>query len=52
VGGVGPADFEAWAAAGVSGFGIGSALYKPGLSAADVADRAGALVSAYDAAFP
>jgi 2-dehydro-3-deoxyphosphogalactonate aldolase len=52
VGGVGPADFEAWAAAGVSGFGIGSALYKPGLSAGDVADRAGALVSAYDAAFP
>jgi 2-dehydro-3-deoxyphosphogalactonate aldolase len=52
VGGVGPADFEAWAAAGVSGFGIGSALYKPGLSAGNVADRAGALVSAYDAAFP
>jgi 2-dehydro-3-deoxyphosphogalactonate aldolase len=52
VGGVGPADFEAWAAAGVSGFGIGSALYKPGLPVGEVATRAAALVAAYDAAFP
>lgn len=52
VGGVGPADFEAWAAAGVAGFGIGSALYKPGLSAGEVAARATDMVAAYDAAYP
>ena len=48
VGGVGPENFAEYLAAGASGFGIGSALYKPGMSATDVADRAAALVSAWD----
>jgi 2-dehydro-3-deoxyphosphogalactonate aldolase len=36
VGGITPANMGAYRAAGASGFGIGSALYKPGLPAADV----------------
>lgn len=49
VGGVGPADFADWFGAGVTGFGIGSALYKPGMAVADVAARATDMVAAYDA---
>jgi 2-dehydro-3-deoxyphosphogalactonate aldolase len=52
VGGVGRDDFATWAAAGIAGFGIGSALYKPGLPVEEVAARAAALVAAYDGAFP
>ncbi len=51
VGGVGPDDFGAWRQAGADGFGIGSALYKPGRSALDVGEIAKEMVSAYDAAF-
>ena len=50
VGGVGPTDFADWFAAGITGFGIGSALYKPGMSVADVAQRAADIVAAYDKA--
>ncbi len=50
VGGVGPEDFGAWLDAGVTGFGIGSGLYKPGRSAAEIAARAADLVMAWDAA--
>lgn len=50
VGGVGADDFATWLAAGASGFGIGSALYKPGDTAEVVAEKAARMVAAYDAA--
>ena len=50
VGGVGPEDFAAWLAAGATGFGLGTALYAPGMSASDVATRARAAVAAWDSA--
>jgi 2-dehydro-3-deoxyphosphogalactonate aldolase len=49
VGGVGAPGFQAWKAAGVSGFGVGSNLYKPGMSVAEIASNAATLVAAYDA---
>jgi len=49
VGGVGPENFADWKAAGITGFGIGSNLYKPGRSIDDIAARARDMVSAYDA---
>jgi len=51
VGGVGPSDFAEWRAAGADGFGIGSALYKPGRSAVEVGEIAADMVAAYDTAF-
>ncbi|WP_299703365.1 2-dehydro-3-deoxy-6-phosphogalactonate aldolase [uncultured Tateyamaria sp.] len=49
VGGVGPANFSEWFAAGITGLGIGSAVFKPGMSVADVSSRAVDMVAAYDA---
>ncbi|WP_204115566.1 2-dehydro-3-deoxy-6-phosphogalactonate aldolase [Shimia biformata] len=49
VGGAGPENFADWFAAGVTGFGIGSALYKPGMSPDDVARRAAEIVTTYEA---
>lgn len=51
VGGVGPDGFADWKAAGADGFGIGSALYKPGRTAAEIAPIARDMVAAYDAAW-
>lgn len=50
VGGAGPENFGEWMAASADGFGIGSALYKPGLSVEDVSEKATHIVAAYDAA--
>ena len=48
VGGAGPDNFAAWRGAGANGFGIGTALYVQGLTAADVGARAKVIVAAYD----
>lgn len=50
VGGAGADNFRIWMDASADGFGIGSALYKPGLSVADVKARAVDMVAAYTAA--
>ncbi len=50
VGGAGPENFAEWIAASADGFGIGSALYKPGMSPSDIATRAAKIVDAYDTA--
>ncbi len=46
VGGVGVDNVRSYAEAGASGYGIGSALYKPGRSAAEIGRLARALVAA------
>ena len=50
VGGAGPANFKDWFAAGVTGFGIGTALYQPGNSLAQLQKAAKEIVTAYDSA--
>ncbi len=50
VGGAGPDNFAEWIAAGVDGFGLGTALYTPGLTVSEIAARAVAIVAAYEAA--
>jgi 2-dehydro-3-deoxyphosphogalactonate aldolase len=46
VGGIAPDNMDPWLAAGASGFGLGSALYKVGMSAAEVGANARAFVAA------
>lgn len=50
VGGAGPANFKEWLDAGADGFGIGTALYTPDMTTAEIAERAAGVVAAYDAA--
>ena len=47
VGGIEPDSMAVYRAAGANGFGLGSALYKPGMDAAAVAERARAFVTAW-----
>jgi len=47
VGGVTPANMKEWADAGCAGFGIGSNIYKPGMSADDVSKAARDFVAAW-----
>jgi 2-dehydro-3-deoxyphosphogalactonate aldolase len=49
VGGAGPDNFAEWIDAGIDGFGVGTALYKPGDAVAQVANAARRIVGAYDA---
>ncbi|KQV87684.1 MULTISPECIES: 2-dehydro-3-deoxy-6-phosphogalactonate aldolase [unclassified Roseateles] len=49
VGGITPETMAPYRQAGAAGFGLGSALYSPGLTASDVAPRARAFVQAWRA---
>jgi 2-dehydro-3-deoxyphosphogalactonate aldolase len=46
VGGIAPDTMEPWRAAGAAGFGLGSALYKPGIAAEQVRTNADAFIAA------
>src|SRR6476661_5103455 len=50
VGGVSDTNFADYIRAGILAFGLGSSLYKPGMTAAEVAVRARATIEAYDMA--
>jgi 2-dehydro-3-deoxyphosphogalactonate aldolase len=47
VGGVGSRNIAEWMRAGIDGFGIGSDLFRPGQTAADVAHQAAAVMAAF-----
>jgi 2-dehydro-3-deoxyphosphogalactonate aldolase len=49
VGGIVPAAVAAWRQAGAAGFGLGSALYAPGMSAEEVGARAREFIAAWAA---
>ncbi|NNG05404.1 MAG: 2-dehydro-3-deoxy-6-phosphogalactonate aldolase [Inquilinus sp.] len=49
VGGIAPETMAAYRRAGAAGFGLGSALYRPGLPIAELATRAAAFVTAWNA---
>lgn len=50
VGGVSDKNFADYTKAGILAFGLGTSLYKPGMTAAEVAERAKATIYAYDEA--
>jgi 2-dehydro-3-deoxyphosphogalactonate aldolase len=50
VGGVSDANFAEYVKAGIRAFGLGSSLYKPGMTSADIAVRARVTIEAYDSA--
>ena len=47
VGGISPLNMQAFRSAGANGFGIGSALFKPGMTAAQVAESAAGFEAAW-----
>lgn len=49
VGGISPTTMAPWHAVGAAGFGIGSALYSPGVTPEVLAERAAAFIAAYKA---
>ena len=49
VGGANPDNFSEYFAAGCTGFSLGTYIYKPGMTAEQVSERAIAAVAAYDA---
>ena len=49
VGGISDKNFAEYTKAGIHAFGLGTSLYKPGMTAAEVAARARATIDAYDA---
>lgn len=51
VGGVTEGEFAAYAEVGIRTFGLGSSLYKPGMTAADVKERAWMAITGYDSVF-
>ncbi|WP_347864784.1 2-dehydro-3-deoxy-6-phosphogalactonate aldolase [Planktomarina sp.] len=51
VGGAQPDNFADWIAASADGFGLGSAIYKPGDTPQSVKQKARAIVAAFDAAW-
>lgn len=52
VGGITPGNMAPFLAAGAGGFGLGSALYAPGMAAEKVAQNARAFVAAWQASHP
>ena len=50
VGGVSDRNFADYVGAGIFAFGLGSSLYKPGMTAAEIKARARLTIDAYDAA--
>jgi 2-dehydro-3-deoxyphosphogalactonate aldolase len=50
VGGVSDQNFAEYVKAGIRAFGLGSSLYKPGMTGADIAVRAKVTIEAYDRA--
>jgi 2-dehydro-3-deoxyphosphogalactonate aldolase len=48
VGGANPDNFREYFAAGCAGFGLGTYLYKPGMTLDEIAKRARTAVAAYD----
>lgn len=52
VGGANPDNFGEYFAAGCAGFGLGTYIFKPGMTATDVAGRAATAVAAYDQGKP
>lgn len=50
VGGVSDKNFADYTKAGITAFGLGTSLYKPGMTAAEVRERAKVTIAAYDAA--